>query len=138
MMKKIFAILCSFSLLGCTSPPKVGYIANLKNVCDYPVEVVVPEYIVSPPLERKLEAGETSRIFQIIGTFCTDKRGFFSSSVEDLGKCLTDYTMTISADDKQIVLNNEDFLNVLEKAEKIKTGDIYTWTIKDPSLCPKP
>ena len=135
-MKKSCLLLCLFSLSGCVLP-KVGYIVNLKNVCGYPVEVVVPDYIYPPPLEKKLEAGETSRIFQIIGTFCTDDRGFFSSSAEDLGKCLTDYSMTISANGKQIVLNNEDFLNMLEKAEKTKTGDIYTWTIKDPSLCPK-
>jgi hypothetical protein len=42
-MKKNFLLAGLFILFGCTSRLDAGYTVILKNVCDYPIDVLIPE-----------------------------------------------------------------------------------------------
>lgn len=134
-MKKQFIFGCSFFLFGCTTPPIIGYLTELQNACNYPVQVTVAKYTHPLLLEQKLESGDRALVLQII---CADERSFLFSGLKKLKKCFPkDYTITINAGNKQHILDDEDFLKALEKTKITKHGgSIYHWVIKDPSLCP--
>ncbi|MDR2464911.1 MAG: hypothetical protein LBD38_01355 [Streptococcaceae bacterium] len=122
----------------------VGFHADFKNVCDYPVQISVPRYgDVSKPLDRFIAVGETVRVLNDV---CRGSRTPFTidafvSPINELHRgCLPyDYLFEISANEKRISLDKEKFLEILKRSEIETQGKStqYMWTISDPSLCPK-
>jgi hypothetical protein len=122
----------------------VGFHADFKNVCDYPVQVFVPRYGNEfEPLNRLIAVGETARVLTDI---CQGSRtpftiNAFVSPINELRRgCLPyDYLFEISANEKHIRLDKENFLEILKRSEIETRGKStkYMWTISDPSLCPK-
>jgi hypothetical protein len=136
-MNKLFAFAFSFLLFGCTTPPLVGYIVDLQNTCDYPVQINVPKYCDTEPLRERLNSGDVSNVMRIT---CGDDRGvfmFLSPPYKELQKCFpNDYILEINANGNRRSLNNVQFLEALKQSSLSRRGDIYIWTINASSLCP--
>ena len=138
-MRKIF-LLALYVLLGCTSQLDAGYTVFLKNTCSYPIDVSSPKYPERVVSEERLNPDETVVVIALI---CTDASRLFtirtSSWASDaMGSCLpVDYKLKIAVDDKERVLDKQQVLNVLERAEYEDGKLHFLWTISDPTLCPK-
>ncbi|MDR2464914.1 MAG: hypothetical protein LBD38_01370 [Streptococcaceae bacterium] len=137
-MKKIFLLAGLFILFGCTSRLEAGYTVILKNACDYPINVSSPKYIEYVVSEGYLNPNEA---IVVVAVDCTDASKFFTirtSSWASGVMCLPDdYRLTITADDKERILDKQQLLNTLKKADYKSERFRFKWTISDPSLCPK-
>jgi hypothetical protein len=126
--------------MGCTPQQRVAYSVELKNACNYPIDVSSPQYVDYLASKKHLNSGET--MFVIV-LYCTDASRLFtmrtsSWAIDAMGGCLkNDYKLTITAGDKERILDKQQVLNAMQRAEYEDEKIRFHWTISDPSLCPK-
>jgi hypothetical protein len=110
---------------------------DFKNVCQYPVDLIASHYSnfvsLDDSVQQRILPEEVVTIVSV---------GSFSGDACDIPD---KYTLAISANNKNVDLNKEQFLKLLEKTTShgrfwhyiYSEGDpFHTWTISDPSLCP--
>jgi hypothetical protein len=113
--------------------------AILENVCGHPVRVIVLRYDMFDPVDQLLNPGEQTIV---MNNDCLDTHGFFTIqssryAIDRLSSCLQrDYKMMISANGKELSVDDTGMLKILEKADYSHGTYSYNWMIRDPSLCP--
>jgi hypothetical protein len=109
-MKKFFLLAGLCILLGCTSQLDFTYRVDLKNACDYPINVSVPKYTRYIVSEKNLSPNET---IVVIAHSCLETGGFFTIRTSSwasnaMASCLqNDYRLTITAGDKERILDEQ-------------------------------
>jgi hypothetical protein len=141
-MKRIFVIFSLFSLAGCLEAEMAFFVIEMKNACNYPVQLTVPAMYIAerPDIEadfyvKKINFEENEIIFSSYCIFCIS--GLFPDKDYALLKknFPEDYTIKIEGNGRHRTLNSEQFLEVLKGIEP-SPERAYHWTIKDASLCP--
>lgn len=128
-MTKAIAFLCALSLAGCSAQTKTVFIADLENVCSFPVQVGVQDYSNakgSGVQKQYLKPGSVTEVLSYI-SFSEDLESSFPAT----------YRLTLSANGSQRSLDKQQFLAQLKRSDHQRKGNaIRIWTISDTSLCP--
>jgi hypothetical protein len=135
-----------FVLAGCAMSDVISDV-TFKNTCDYPVHVFVPRHANNRgeggALSKQLDVGES---ITVLSDICRGSRslvtvGAFVSPIHELQRgCLPyDYILEISSNGDRRSFSKEQFLEVLERAERESTPNhlVNHWIISDSLLCPK-
>ena len=128
-MKKILLIPL---LAGCSPQSEYVFFADFHNVCGYSVQVVVRHYSNT---DKPLETTVLNQQLDVDATLTVLKTWGFSNSPE-YGVPST-YKLEVYVNDKKREFDKNSFLEILKKSKLKSSSGVYTWTINDPSLCPK-
>ncbi|WP_417660879.1 hypothetical protein [Pseudomonas sp.] len=125
-----FSVLICLSILGgCTAQPKTVFIANLENICSYPVSVIAHEYSNAKDpfvLEKHLKPSESTEVLSYI-SFSDDIENSFPET----------YQLDIEANGRALSFNKPKLLQLLKQSDyHLKGNTIHTWKISDKTLCP--
>lgn len=140
-MRKFFLLASLCTLFGCIQQ-EVFYTVFLKNTCDYPIDVSVPKKhrVFSSSEKDYLNPGEEVAVITLI---CTDASRLFtirtsSWAIGAMSSCLqNDYKLTITGEGKERILDGQQVLDAMKRAEYTGEKIHFWWTISDPTLCPK-
>ncbi|MDR2924359.1 MAG: hypothetical protein LBU76_00095 [Azoarcus sp.] len=129
-------ILLASSFSAQSAQPWYSFDIYFRNICIYPVQLVVHHYSnaesLNEVLYQHLNKNETAEVFTYL------------QSIDDIQYVVPDnYKLEISANGKTLSLDKARFLEVLKKSDYseekcgffCRTGT-FSGTIKDPSLCP--
>lgn len=126
---KHLALLPLFVLGGCTAQSKAVFIADLENLCSYPVDITAHEYSNAKEpfvLKKRVAAGE---IIEVLSYISFDDE--LEHSVPET------YRLDITANGNSLSLDKPRFLAQLERSQRERKGNaIHSWRISDTTLCP--
>lgn len=129
-MTKTIAFFFASSLAGCSAQTKTVFIADLENVCFFPVQIEVQDYSNakgSGVQNQYLEPGSVAEVLSYI-SFSDDLESSFPET----------YRLTLSANGSERSLNKQQLLTQLKRSDYQRKGNaIHTWAIRDTSLCPR-
>jgi hypothetical protein len=131
-MKKILLLLCFQLLAGCSPQEQYVFFADFHNACNSTIRVVARHYtntlqpLETSLLDQQLEADKTLLVLDTWGFSNTPEYGVPPN-----------YKLEIYVDNKKRDFNKNSFLEILKKSKFEFNSGVYTWTISDPTLCPK-
>lgn len=128
-MTKHLVLLSLFVLGGCTAQSKTVFIADLENLCSYPVDITAYEYSNAKEpfvLNKRVAVGE---VIEVLSYISFDDE--LENSVPDT------YRLDITANGNSLSLDKPGLLAQLGRSHHERRGNsIHAWKIRDTALCP--
>lgn len=126
---KHLVLLSLFVLGGCAAQSKTVFIADLENLCSYPVDITAYAYSNAKEpfvLNKRVAPGDVVEVLSYI-SFADD----LENSVPDT------YRLDITANGNSLSLDKPRFLAQLGRSHHERRGNsIHAWKIRDTALCP--
>jgi hypothetical protein len=133
-MTKYLLLLSLLTLEACTQQIMYPLTVMLRNACDYPVQITTyPSEWEDADFNKRLEPRESAEILN----------WEFGGGDDALVIIYTlefpnNNKIVINADGYESRLTTVQFLEEVKHSRYVKTGVTHTFTVDNPSLCPKP